>query len=160
MSGSMRRLQVPINSLVRALARIYLSARRIRTGKAIPHKRFMQSKGVETCFKKLVKKLERIQADAGIDIDPFNYIKAHFEFFGEKTYPQHLISKCSYTIYTLWQSQRQKGKTVEPCTYEEQAELLTYLMECRKCTAEEVIEQVGFLFTNDFRIRCGKRKKR
>lgn len=134
----------------KSLARIYLAERRNHTGNNSPVHLFLQSNVVKTCFDKLVKKLTSLHDEAGIDVDPFNYVKSHFEFFGAETYPQHLISEWSYSIYVLWQSQQEQGKTLEPASFEQQSELLTYLMECRNCPAEEIIDQMGFLFSDEF----------
>ena len=60
-----------------------------------------KNKGIRTCFKKLAKNLEKF-IESGVEVNENLFITAHKATYGADLRPNHLISWCSFNIYTSY----------------------------------------------------------
>ena len=62
---------------------------------------YEKNKGIRTCFKKLAKNIEKI-IESGVEVNENLFITAHKATYGADLRPNHLISWCSFNIYTSY----------------------------------------------------------
>lgn len=101
----------------------------------------VSSKGRDfSCFVKLVNLLAQWERNSGLKVDPVVYLSAHVWFYGAETYPTHLISEYSLSLYNSYAGSQLASKCVlsDKGDLLFDSEVLEYLSRVRGESEEEV----------------------
>jgi hypothetical protein len=121
-----------------ALYLLYKAMQRKHGKWVVPYRK---DKRMRTCFRKLAKKLEELEA-MGVEVDEVAFLMAHKATYGKDLRPTHLISWCSVDIYQSYLTQ-QNAQVVELTDDEQVAyddEILTRLGQLRGESKEDVAQ--------------------
>ena len=138
-----------LTSKAKHLCRLYLTEKSHGTYLA----RVPTSKRVLQLFQRLANKIELHEKETKAKVNLFQYIQAHFLFFGKKTAPSYLNTKFSMKLYRTHEQIRLLEKQIikeKPLLNE--AIILRYVARARNESEREVLQQVkkSRLFSKKF----------